>query len=192
MLVPGIILAVACVVFFVLIIVDSGFSKPQQFCWPLAGLLLIWIVFLRPCVQLSQAGVVMRNLVRDVRAGWPALDLVEQRWNLKIYNAAGKGYGSWAITSQRPRRVNRRTGMHAGPGIGEIDLEDPTGSVMGARPGSAAGVAAAIRTGQEDYEGAVGRDPSVRAKDEFVVEPAWAPIAALVLAVILVVVALVA
>lgn len=192
MLVPGIILAVACGVFLVLIVVDSGFGKPAEFLWPLAGLLLIWIVFLRPCVELTQAGVVIRNLVRDVRAGWPAIDLVEQRWNLKVYDANGKGYGSWAITSQRPRRVNRRTGIHAGPGFGEIDPHNPTASVMAPRPGSAAGVAAAIRDGQLDYADAVRRDPSVQAADTLHVEPAWPAIGALALAVACVVVAVVA
>lgn len=192
MLVPGVILALACVVAIVLIIVQSGFAEPTHLLWPIAGLLLIWVVFARPCVLLTQAGVEMRNLVRDVRVGWPAIDLVEQRWNLKIFDVHGKGNGSWAITSQRPRRVNRRTGIHAGPGLGEVDMDDPTGSVMGARPGSAAAVAAAIRTGQEDYARAVERDPSVRAKDEYVVVPAWPAIGAVVLAVVCVVMAVTA
>ncbi|GAB3499660.1 hypothetical protein [Flexivirga sp.] len=189
MLAPGIVLAVACAAFVVLILLDSGLSKPAQLLWPLAGLLLIWVVFLRPCLQLTQAGVVMRNLVRDVRGGWPAIDLIEQRWNLKVYDAHGKGYGSWAITAQRPRRVNTRRGLHSGPGMGKIDLENPTASVMEARPGSAAGVAAAIRTGQEDYTRAVQHDPSLQAQDELVASPAWPAIAALALAVIFVLVA---
>lgn len=189
-LVPGTILAIACVALLVLIVVDSGLSHPTHLLWPLAGLLVIWVVFLRPCVRMTQAGVVMQNLVRDVRAGWPAIDLIEQRWNLRLFDAKGKGYGSWAITSQRPRRINRRGGIHAGTGMGELDPKNPTASVMGTRPGSAAGVASAIRAGQLDYADAVQRDPSVRAEDAFVVRPSWPAIGALVLAVVFVIVAI--
>lgn len=192
MLAPGIVLSLVCIAFLVVALVDSGLSKAGPILWPIAGLLLIWVVFLRPCVALTQAGFVMRNLVRDVSGGWPAIDLVEQRWNLKIFGANGKGHGSWAITSQRPRRINRRTGIHGGPGLGDIDSDNPTASVMAPRPGSAAGVAAAIRAGQADYADAVKRDPSVRARDELAVEPAWPAIGAVVLAIICIVTAVVA
>ena len=78
-----------------------------------------------------------------------------------------------------------------GFGSRRIELEDAA-DVMEARPGSAAGVAEQIRAGQADYVGAVQRDPSVRAKEEFAVVPAWPAIGALVLAVIFVVLVIVA
>jgi hypothetical protein len=139
---------------------------------------------------------VLRNIVRDVRCGWPSIDLVEQRWNLKVYDARGKGAGSWAITAQRPRRAGRRgSGMGSlfGGGIGSrrIEPEDAI-EIMEARPGSAAGVAEQIRAGQADYASAVQRDPSVQAKEEFVIVPAWPAIGALVLAIIFVVLAVIA
>lgn len=195
MLVPGVILAAACVVFILLVLFGSGLDHPAQLLWPLAGLLVVWVIFLRPCVQLTQAGVVMRNIVRDVRCGWPSIDLIEQRWNLKVYDAQGKGHGSWAVTAQRPRRTGRRGGgmvsmLGGGLGPRSVEPEDPT-KVLQPRPGSAAGVAEQIRAAQVDYAGAVQRDPSVRAKEEFVAVPAWPAILALVVAVIFVVVAVV-
>lgn len=193
MLVPGVVLALICVGFLVAIVLDGGGTGPGRILWPIAGLLVVWVIFLRPCVQLTQAGVVMRNLVRDVRFGWPAIDLIEQRWNLKIFDEHGKGYGSWAITSQRPRRAQRgRGGLMAGPGLGPIDVQDPTKSVMSNRPGSAASVASAIRAGQLDYSAAATRDASYTAKDEVVVRPAGPAITALVLAAVLVIVAILA
>lgn len=195
MLVPGVVLAVICVGFLVLIAVENGFDHPQEFLWPIAGLLVIWIIFVRPCVQLTQAGVVMRNLVRDVHFGWPAIDLVEQRWNLKIFDEHGKGYGSWAITSQRPKRAARTSALKSGPnflrmgpGLGPIDENNPN-SVMKVRSGSAAAVAGAIRDGQLDYAGATARDASYIANDEVAAVPAWPAIIALLAAVVCVVVA---
>lgn len=196
MLAPGIVLAVACVVFLLLILFGEGWDHPTNLLWPLAGLLLVWVIFLRPCVRMTQAGVLLCNIVRDVRCSWPSIDLIEQRWNLKVYDAKGNGYGSWAITAQRPRRTSRRGGgmgsmLGAGLGSRRVEVDDPA-NVMEARPGSAAGVAEQIRAGQLDYAGAVQRDPSVRAEEEFVAVPAWPAITALVVAVVFVVVAIIA
>lgn len=198
MLVPGIVLGAICVIFLAAIIIDGGVSGPGQILWPLAGCLIVWVVFLRPCVRLTQSGVTLVNLVRDVRFGWPAVDLIEQRWNLKLYDEHGKGYGSWAITAQRPRRTPRRSGSGGalgglgglGPGLGPIDPEDP-GAVMQSRPGSAATVGSAIRDGQLDYAGAAARDASYEAEDQVTVGPAWPAIGALALAVVCIVVSIV-
>lgn len=192
MLAPGIVLAVTCVVFVLLVLFGS--SSRVDLLWPLAGLLGVWVIFLRPCVQMTQAGVVMRNIVRDVRCGWPSIDLIEQRWNLKVYDAHGNGFGSWAITAQRPRRTGRRgggVGSVLGGRLGprDIEPEDPT-KILQPRPGSAAGVAEQIRAGQLDYADAVKRDPTMQAEEEFAVMPAWPAIGALVLAVLFVVVAI--
>lgn len=194
MVLPGVILALVCLAFVIAVLFGSGVSEPDQFLWPFAGLLVVWVVFLRPCVQLTQAGVVMRNLVRDIHFGWPSIDLVEQRWNLKIFDEHGKGFGSWAIAAQRPKRAMRaRSGSTAsnllrlGPEVNQIDEKDPTSSVMRVRGGSAAGVASQIRTGQQDYADALRRDPSVQADDRVRAEPAWPALGALALAVVLVV-----
>lgn len=197
MLVPGIVLGAICVVFLGAIIIDGGVSGPGQILWPVAGVLVVWVVFLRPCVRLTQTGVSLENLVRDVRFGWPAIDLVEQRWNLKVYDEHGNGYGSWAITAQRPRRTPRRGASGSGIGplaglgpVGHIDPKDPS-SVMQVRPGSAASVASAIRDGQLDYAAATQRDESYKANDEVTVRPAWPAISALVIALVCIVVSIV-
>ncbi|RNI22154.1 PH domain-containing protein [Flexivirga caeni] len=186
MLVPGVLLTVLGVVAVVIVLFDGG-SSLRDVLWPIAELLVVWVIFLRPCVRLTQAGVELRNLVRDVRFGWPAIDLIEQRWNLKLVDEHGHAYGSWAIAAQRPRRAVARSGWRPGAGRGTVDPVDPA-DVMRTRPGSAAGVASAIRDAQLDYASATARDASYLANDEIVAGPAWGPIAALVLAVICVVV----
>ena len=189
MLVPGVLLAIICLAFVVAIIIDDA-SHLTALLWPIAGLLVVWVIFLRPCVQLTQAGVVLRNLVRDEVFGWPAIDLIEQRWNLKVFDAEGHGYGSWAITAQRPRRSSRR-GLLPGGNLGKDEPADLS-SAMSTRPGSAANVASAIRDAQLDYSSAVQRDSSIKAEDKVVVKPAWPAIAALALAVVCVVIAIAA
>ncbi|MDN5805021.1 MAG: hypothetical protein L0H26_10640, partial [Microlunatus sp.] len=189
-------LAAICVIFLLAILIDGGVSGPGQVLWPLAWLMVVWVVFLRPCIRLTQKGVSVENLVRDVHFGWPAVDLIEQRWNLKLYDEHGKGYGSWAITAQRPRRAPRRptgSGLGAlgalGSGIGPVDSDDPD-AFMQARRGSAARVAQAIRDGQMDYASATQRDAAYTAADTVAVRPAWPAIGALALAVLFVVISI--
>ncbi|HET8601224.1 MAG TPA: hypothetical protein VFL99_12920 [Segeticoccus sp.] len=102
----------ACMVIAVVLLVMTAVSWTGShpsivfIAWVCFGAAVAWSVMLRPCLELSQHGVLMRNVVRDVRIPWTQVDDVEQRWNVKVYTPEDRGYTAWAIAAQpdRPRR----------------------------------------------------------------------------------------
>lgn len=79
---------------------------------PLPGLLVVvavtgvvWSLFVRPCVEAGDAGVVVRNVVRDVAIPWPRLVYVDAPLTLTLHDDDDRAWRSWAISaSSRPRR----------------------------------------------------------------------------------------
>jgi Bacterial PH domain len=68
-----------------------------------AGATLV-ALFWRPAVVVDDEGAELRNVLRDVRIPWAALDAVETRYALTLV-AAGRRYASWAgASSGRPPR----------------------------------------------------------------------------------------
>ncbi|NNG40129.1 hypothetical protein HJ588_12730 [Flexivirga sp. ID2601S] len=192
MLITGLILTLACVVILVMILVSDGFGQARELLWPVAGLLVVWVVFIRPCVVLDQAGVRIKNLVRDVFIGWPAVSLVEQRWNLKIFTPNDEGYGSWAIAAQRPKRPPRSGMGGMGMGLGGARATSAEPSVdFTDRPASSAGVADAIRRAKDDYEVAVAKGVADEAPATAVVRPAIDALVALAAALVCILIAVV-
>jgi len=64
---------------------------------------LLW----RPCVRIDAGGVVLCNVLRDVRVPWAALEEVDTRYTLTLHTAAG-AYQSWAAPAPgRPSPVPR-------------------------------------------------------------------------------------
>ena len=158
--------------------------------WPVAVSLFAWAVFVRPCVVLTDQAVLIRNLVRDVRIPWRAVQRTESRWNLQVITTGGAGYGSWAITRQRPKTPRvQRMGFGGLGGMSRAERRQPvdTAAYLNPpdRPESAAGVAARIEEDKAVFDrrpdaGSDGAGPRV--------QPAWGAIAALVGAVVLVIV----
>lgn len=64
--------------------------------------LLAWLAFWRPCVEVSDGGVLLRNVWRTVHVPWPALRDVDDRLGLRLVTAYGS-YQAWAAPA--PRRV---------------------------------------------------------------------------------------
>ncbi|KYH43023.1 hypothetical protein AZH51_06115 [Branchiibius sp. NY16-3462-2] len=173
-----------CVLLGVIFAFGRGGLDLESACFLAAVALILWAIFVRPCLILATGGVGLHNIVRDIDMTWPVVDLIESRWNLKIFAADGRGWGSWAITTQRPSaRGAVRTGGGSGLGLGRAapeDLKDPTAS--------ASSLARTIQEAKEDYERAV-RQGHLQAQPEQVkIRPAWPSIAALVAAVVLIVV----
>ncbi|PWJ26094.1 hypothetical protein ATK17_2238 [Branchiibius hedensis] len=173
-----------CVLLGVIFTFGHGGIDPHSACFLLAAALALWAVFVRPCLILATGGVGLHNIVRDVDLSWPVIDLIESRWNLKIFAADGRGWGSWAITTQRPTaRGAVRTGGGSGLGLGRVspeDLKDPTAS--------ASSVARTIQEAKADYERAVRQGQLARQEEQVRIRPAWPSIAALAAAVALIVI----
>lgn len=72
---------------------------------------VIWVLFGNPRVEVSDGGVTVVNIVRQVHVPWPTLLEVDTHWALSVQTTHGK-FSSWAIpaTSGTSLRVsNRRT-----------------------------------------------------------------------------------
>jgi hypothetical protein len=77
-----------------------------------APLLLValvgWAGFWRPCVQVSDGGVLMVNVLRSIEVPWPALEAVDGRFGLQLRTAYGS-FTSWAAGAPAGRdRVRTR------------------------------------------------------------------------------------
>lgn len=72
--------------------------------------LMAWLAFWRPAVEVSDGGVVLRNVWRTVHVPWPAMLEVDGRLGLRLVTAYGS-YQAWAAPA--PRRT--RSGV-AAPG----------------------------------------------------------------------------
>lgn len=200
---------VAGAILLVLTIASWGsHPAPVLVSWTVLGMVLCWTVLLRPAVVLSLLGVTFRNVVRDVHLPWNQVDIIQQRWNLKIYTPDDKGYTAWAISSQAHRsrsaavpglNVGGMGGMSrlasynplAAGGLGSSTPDDgaPSGSGAGKGAGkvSAASVAGTIAAAQSEYAEAV-RDGFVEEQTGPVTTQwCWSSIVLLVVAVVAVV-----
>lgn len=159
---------IACLVLLVFAVMEA--SVPWMLLLLGIGALIVSIMGL-PCVVLTGDGVEIRNIVRAVRFTWPAIDVVESRWNLKIFTPQDKGYGAWAISSQRARAQGVDHPL-AGAGLGPRPRRgqlDSTPMVV-ERPGSAGDVASQILAAKSEYDMLVarGRLPARQARVDVV------------------------
>lgn len=102
---------------------------------------LVWALYARPAVIVSDAGVELRNVTRTVVLPWPSIQRVDTKYALTLYTAYGT-FAAWAAPAP-----SRMTTLASGP----QDLKHlPTSSYIGGgvRPGdlttSASGQAAAV------------------------------------------------
>lgn len=77
---------------------------------------VVYALLWRPCVRVDADGVVLRNVLRDVRVPWAALEEVDTRYTLTLHTSTG-AYQSWAAPAPgRPSPVPRGwTPSGAGP-----------------------------------------------------------------------------
>lgn len=171
---------------------------PKLVVWMLFGIVVCWTVLLRPCVVLTPDGVAFRNIIRDVHLPWNQVDVIEPRWNLRIYTPDDHGYTAWAISSQAAR-PSRRAGFS---GLGGMGLgfggprraagtePDESKEPAGPRPGkrvTAATVSEDIRQALVEVQEAVEHGSLPEPTGEAVATWSWPSIAALAAAVVAVV-----
>lgn len=116
-----------------------------------AALAALHGLFWRPAVVIDDAGVELRNVLRDVRVPWSALEAVDTRFTLTLVTA-GRRYQSWAApASGRP-----------GP-LGSHNPRDLPGGGAGAGAGPAHAVPASASRNLRADSGAAA----------FMVEQRW-------------------
>jgi hypothetical protein len=92
-------IAVACAVVAVLTAIGGGIDDLLQFGpWLALVAGACWATFWRPCVEVSDGGVRLVNVLRTIDIPWPAITGVETRWALALHTAYGT-FTAWAAPS---------------------------------------------------------------------------------------------
>ena len=68
--------------------------------------LLAWVAYWQPQVEVSDGGIVLRNVWRTIEVPWPALEDVDSRLGLRLVTAYGD-YQAWAVPAPRRTRGSR-------------------------------------------------------------------------------------
>ncbi len=71
-----------------------------------ASCVLVYGASFRPAVVIDDAGILLRNLVRDIYVPWPKADDVDRKWVLSV-TAEGHRYVAWAVTARNRVRESR-------------------------------------------------------------------------------------
>lgn len=143
--------AVAGVAAVLATVVDQGVAPGvDALAWAALVLLLVWAVFWRPAVVVSDGEVVVRNVWRTTRVPWPTYRGVQARLSLVVEHTEG-AVTAWAApsgsgTAARLRQArssralrDRRPGSDRVGALGEIDAGPVRAS------GTAESVAAAVQ-----------------------------------------------
>lgn len=95
---------------------------------------LVWAIFGRPAVLVSDGGVELRNVLRTIALPWPAIQRIDTKYALTLYTAYGI-YAAWAAPApsrSQAIRAEREDLKH---------LPESTYVGGGVRPGDLAGTA---------------------------------------------------
>ena len=91
--------AVAGLVCLVAMAVGGGSELLRFGAVPLLVVLLVWAMFWRPRVEVSDGGIELRNVLRTVHVPWPAYRGADTRLALKIETTGGD-YTAWATPAR--------------------------------------------------------------------------------------------
>ncbi|HEX2809651.1 MAG TPA: PH domain-containing protein, partial [Kineosporiaceae bacterium] len=98
--------------------------------WLVAIAAALACMFWRPAVVVDDAGVELRNLVRDVRVPWPALEALDTRYALTLHSR-GRRYQSWAGAAPgRPSVTSRLISGQAADAVAEFGAPDRRDHVL--------------------------------------------------------------
>ena len=148
------------------------------------AVLTVWAVLGRPCVEVSDGTVVLRNVLRTVTIPWPTVRRTEVGWSLVVHTTAGR-WTAWAAprSSGTARAVRRRRG--------DASADAPDGDAAGVvapdahgrrhHAATAEAVAAAIDDRLDALRRAGHLDGAERVVAEHGLRPTIASAAALVL-----------
>lgn len=93
------------------VIVRSEYLLGADILVPSAGILcviaLVWVLLLRPAVELRSASVVSRNILRDTVVPFARLGEVTYQWSLELTDTSGRTWSSWAVPKQREFSARR-------------------------------------------------------------------------------------
>ena len=122
----GVILAVLalvlCLAVLVSIAVTDGVPGLLAWGWPvLAFAWLVWLVYIRPSVTITDDFVEIRNLVRTHRVPWGDVESGDSRFALTVHTRDGAAIRAWAAPAPGARQAlaTRREEVSRTPGEGD-------------------------------------------------------------------------
>ena len=123
-----------CAVGLVATVADSGAPALRYLPALVLPAVVVWALFGRPAVVVSDAGVEVRNVTRTVHLPWPAIQRIDTKYALTLYTAYGV-YAAWAAPA--PSRMQT---LGAAPGDLR-HLPESSYGPGGVRPGDLVGTA---------------------------------------------------
>ncbi|MGB7448899.1 MAG: hypothetical protein WA892_07190 [Ornithinimicrobium sp.] len=93
------------------VVIRGELSLGRNVLFPVAALgfvvTVVWVLLLRPRVELRTESVTQRNILRDVVIPFERLAEIGSRWALELTDTAGRTYSSWAVPKQREFSARR-------------------------------------------------------------------------------------
>lgn len=135
----GVILAViaiaVCAVGLISLSVTDGLPGVLQWGAPIVAFAwLAWLLYIWPCVQMTDGFVEIRNVLRTFRVPWGDIADVDSRFALTISTHDARRIRAWAAPAPSARRAlgTRREEVKNTPGDGELRRpSDATGTESG-------------------------------------------------------------
>lgn len=111
--------AVVAVLVIVTIAVSDGWTGILHYgAVPLLFAALVWAVFGRPFLRVTDGGLEIGNVFRYIHVPWPAVTELELRWGLRVVTEFGK-FAAWSVPApKRPHLSGRFTGNAFGGSVG--------------------------------------------------------------------------
>ncbi len=130
---------------------------------PLVGLVVVvvWAVFWRPGVEVSDGEVVVRNVLSTVRVPWPCYRGVERGWSL-VVRTTGDDVTAFAAPRASSTARTLRAGRGEDPEV-RTSVPPPGGTVRSLRS-TAEAVAAAVEARHDALVAAGHLDGAARAR----------------------------
>lgn len=92
-------------------VVSSELSLGRGVLFPVSAVcfvaVLIWILLLRPSVELRSESVTQRNILKDTTVPFSRLSDITYEWSLELTDTAGRRHSSWAVPKQREFSARR-------------------------------------------------------------------------------------
>lgn len=141
-----------------------------------------WALFLRPHVRLHTDGVLLANIVTDSVLPFAAVEEITHQWALELHDTQGRRHSSWAVPVKR-ERVRRE----------QIDdFAETTVRRRGSAGRTAQGVADEVQRAFQRWRLDGGQLSGPTEQVVATKQPAWVPVGALGLALLLMALAVLA
>ncbi|GAA5028712.1 PH domain-containing protein [Microbacterium fluvii] len=123
----GLILAVIAIALSAVVLVFAGITGGAEglvlWGWPIVAFAwLAWLVYIHPCVVITDGFVEIRNILRTHRVPWGDVDEVGSQYALTVRTRAGRSIRAWAAPAPSARRAmsTRREEVAHSPGDGDM------------------------------------------------------------------------